>query len=123
MMTRQQVATRLGKSLATVRRIEGVLLHPTTDSRGVHHFDPEEVEVLARSAERGKLPLSAAVGADWSSQCPNCEALEQQVEQLRRAQATLRAERDRERAQRDAERREFERELGEFMATVESMCE
>ena len=48
MLTRSGVARRLGKSIATVRRMEGVELHPTRDERGVHRFDPDEVERIAR---------------------------------------------------------------------------
>lgn len=49
-MTRQQ-------SVATVRRIEGVLLHPTLDSRGTYRFDDDEVEALARDTESGRVTL------------------------------------------------------------------
>jgi phage protein D len=48
MLTRTQVARRLGKSLATVRRLEGVQLHPHVDANGVHRFEVREVELLAR---------------------------------------------------------------------------
>jgi len=63
MLTRSGVAKRLGKSLATVRRMEGVELHPTRDERGVHHFDPEEVEAVAR----GEIltDRSHRLGAPW----------------------------------------------------------
>jgi len=54
-MTRKQVASRLGKSVATVRRIEGVLLYPTRDSRGVHRFDVSEVDALARRVKNGSV--------------------------------------------------------------------
>jgi hypothetical protein len=47
MMTRAHVARRLGKSIATVRRLEGTELHPKVDDRGVNQFDPNEVERLA----------------------------------------------------------------------------
>lgn len=47
MLTRTQVARRLGRSLATVRRAEGKTLHPTVDGRGTHRFDPVEVDALA----------------------------------------------------------------------------
>jgi hypothetical protein len=43
-----QVARRLGKSVATVRRLEGAQLHPYVDASGVHRFDVREVERLAR---------------------------------------------------------------------------
>ena len=48
MMTRGQVARRLGKSIATVRRMEGHLLHPWCDSHGIYRFSNAEVERLAR---------------------------------------------------------------------------
>jgi hypothetical protein len=48
MLTRTQVARRIGKSLATVRRLEGVQLHPHVDANGVHRFEVREVELLAR---------------------------------------------------------------------------
>jgi hypothetical protein len=50
MLTRAAVAKRLGRSITTVRRMEGNELHPWTDSRGVHQFDDGEVERLARCA-------------------------------------------------------------------------
>ncbi len=49
MLTRAGVAKRLGKCVATVRRMEGVELHPTKNHRGVNLFDPDEVEEVARS--------------------------------------------------------------------------
>lgn len=47
MLTRSQVAKRLGKSIATVRRLEGSRLHPTRDREGVYRFDRDEVSALA----------------------------------------------------------------------------
>jgi hypothetical protein len=44
MLTRAQVAKRLGKSIATVRRMEGTALHPWRDEAGVHRFHPSEVD-------------------------------------------------------------------------------
>lgn len=49
-LTRAQVADRLGTSVSTVRRFEGVRLHPQVDENGVRWFDPHEVAGLA--AER-----------------------------------------------------------------------
>ena len=66
MMTRSAVAKRIGKSVATVRRAEGVLLHPTTDHRGVHHFNSEEVAVLVRRIEREPGFLSRVLGGPSS---------------------------------------------------------
>jgi hypothetical protein len=45
-ITRKQVARRIGKSIATVRKMEGVSLHPNPDAKGVHWFDEEEVEAV-----------------------------------------------------------------------------
>ena len=47
------MAKRLGKSVATVRRLEGVELFPTLDEDGTHQFDPAEVELLAARMDRG----------------------------------------------------------------------
>jgi hypothetical protein len=46
MLTRSQVAKRLGKSIATVRRLEGSALHPIQDRDGVHRFDAREVDAV-----------------------------------------------------------------------------
>ena len=107
-MTRKQVAQRLGKSLATVRRIEGVLLHPRRDANGVHRFDRNEVETLARDVDDGRLTLArelrrSAGLSDRKPECARCGALQEQIDDLRaeareadsaheRAVAALRAE-------------------------------
>ncbi len=51
MLTRSQVARRLRRSLATVRRMEGQELNPVCNERGVHLFDEGEVEQAARHLE------------------------------------------------------------------------
>src|SRR5689334_12598155 len=51
-LTRTQVARRLSKSVATVRRLEGHLLHPRRDWRGVYRFDSYEVEQLRAAPQR-----------------------------------------------------------------------
>lgn len=57
MLTRSQVARRIGRSLATVRRLEGKELHPRPDARGVNRFDSKEVDELAeRLMETGSVP-------------------------------------------------------------------
>lgn len=59
MLTRSQVAARLGRSLATIRRLEGKELHPEKDGRGVNRFDAEEVqEVAQRLATSGTGALA-----------------------------------------------------------------
>lgn len=52
MLTRSRVAKRLGRSIATVRRLEGVELHPVRDERGVLHFDEDEVDAIAKDGTR-----------------------------------------------------------------------
>ncbi len=48
-LSRADAAARLGVSVATVRRYEGSLLHPTVDSTGTHWFSAKEVTALAAS--------------------------------------------------------------------------
>jgi hypothetical protein len=57
-MTRGQVARYLGKSIATVRRIEGRHLHPHRDARGIFQFQPGEVRELREALNRGELRLT-----------------------------------------------------------------
>jgi hypothetical protein len=47
LLTRAQVARRLGISLSSVRRMEGERLHPTVGADGVRRFDPAEVASVA----------------------------------------------------------------------------
>jgi hypothetical protein len=64
MLSRIEVARRIGKSVATVRRLEGVELHPRRDSYRVHRFSLDEVERLAEKIRRGfRLP--------WGHQAPH----------------------------------------------------
>ena len=70
MLTRSQVARRLGKSIATVRRMEGFDLNPWTDERGVNRFDADEVDAVAKSAGHRapqRLDLPAARGRSGTS--------------------------------------------------------
>ena len=46
MLTRAAVAKRLGKSIATVRRLEGKHLFPFRDHRGVHRFSETQVDMV-----------------------------------------------------------------------------
>lgn len=86
-MTRKQVAVRLGKSLATVRRLEGVLLHPVRNARGVYRFNPDEVEELAEDVDRGYVslvrelrPAGRGLG---QSPCARCTVLERKLTAVR----------------------------------------
>jgi hypothetical protein len=56
LMTRGQVARSLGRSLATVRRLEGSLLHPRL-LEGVWRFESREVEALADEVRAGRRRL------------------------------------------------------------------
>jgi hypothetical protein len=50
-LTRADVARRLRKSIATVRRLEHRVLFPVRDEHGVHRFDESEVELARRDSE------------------------------------------------------------------------
>ncbi len=63
-LTRGQVATRLGISVSTVRRLEGTRLHPTIDSDDVRWFDEKEVaSVAAELANTGVAKRKGASNA------------------------------------------------------------
>lgn len=140
-MTRQQVARLLGKSVATVRRLEGVLLHPVEDGKGVWRFDPDEVEQLSADVQSGRSSLWDAMnGADSRSlaheeaadPCQGCIALQGRLAEmeasmlgLRRQQEaqlrTLQSERTAERASAQREARQVEREATRLLAEVEHL--
>lgn len=62
-LSRQDVATRYGISTSSVRRLEGDMLHPWADERGLWWFDPVEVAaVQARLPIRGR-PRSIVTSA------------------------------------------------------------
>jgi hypothetical protein len=58
-LTRKRVAERLGVSIFKVRSLEGKTLHPHCVN-GVHHFDTEEVDKLARTMEPSPRPATKA---------------------------------------------------------------
>jgi hypothetical protein len=49
LLTRSQVAERLGISTSSVRRLEWKQLHPDVDEHGIHRFDPAEVDALPKT--------------------------------------------------------------------------
>lgn len=53
-LTRGEVATRLGISTSSVRRLEGVRLHPAQDDRGVWRFSEAELDAVPRAQSRLK---------------------------------------------------------------------
>jgi hypothetical protein len=72
MLTRSQVAARLGKSVATVRRLEHIHLHPRRDATGVYRFSDEEVELLAAAiARRGIAQAGTPRAPDWKGWLAN----------------------------------------------------
>ena len=57
MLTRSQVANRIGRSISTVRRLEGELLRPVVTARGVHLFHERDVDDLVEKMRTGlRLP-------------------------------------------------------------------
>lgn len=70
-LTRSDVAKRLDVSLVTVRRMEGVQLHPKKID-GVHFFDPDEVEALSVRKQAEKVQ---SMPADTSDQLQAAIAL------------------------------------------------
>jgi hypothetical protein len=58
-LTRAQVAERLGISTSSVRRLEWDKLQPVQDERGVHRFDPAEVDALAPRPHRNRVVATA----------------------------------------------------------------
>jgi hypothetical protein len=123
MLTRSGVAKRLGKSMATVRRMEGVELFPTRDERGVNWFEPEEVERVARgdrSLRRAPKPHRIAnlealrANADESDSEPDHDQSWEDWKRERPEQAERRElERERREAREAEERRRHEEELAE----------
>lgn len=114
MITRGQVAKRLGKSIATVRRMEGRDLHPTPDQSGTLRFDPDEVERAAR--ERGGARSVNSRRSPWLNSALETPPVSGEVrlaeetsefhdeDYEERARAVLaREQKERERAQREAD--------------------
>jgi hypothetical protein len=54
-LTRGQVAQRLGLSLSTVRRMEGVQLNPIIGERGVHYFEETEIRTVLVRVRRTRM--------------------------------------------------------------------
>jgi hypothetical protein len=68
MLTRSEVARRLRRSVTTVRRIEGELLFPEIDDRGIYRFDESEVDALIDAVSLGHVRLWREVNraaGDW----------------------------------------------------------
>lgn len=109
-MTRVQVAKSIGRSISTVRRLEGHVLHPVPDGRGVNRFDEAEVAELAELMIRTGRTPPAEPEVWWDNldaEGPRlCDEHRQLTEELEREVSEQR--RHRERAERrlvEAERR------------------
>ena len=57
LLTRGEVARRLGLSLSTVRRMEGVQLKPIVGERGVRYFEETEIQTVLVRVRRTRVPL------------------------------------------------------------------
>lgn len=142
MLTRGQVAKRLGKSVATVRRLEGRELHPRRDAKGVLRFDPDEVEAVAQGTVGDSTrsdwledELATREHHDPTAGTPSDKLIMTGVdfeERVRAAAAKLVhdefSRRDQERLRRDAERAARERAEAhaaglEVVALLESCTE
>ncbi len=136
MMTRSGVAKRLGKSIASVRRMEGSTLHPRLDSRGFHLFDPAEVEAAARGSAPPPrefpsfahvTPTEGPADAPWQGDAHSewDERLRHEVDRARRETERRARERWREaevQIRRDAQHKaELERVLSEAVHVLESL--
>lgn len=133
-MTRKQVAARLGRSLATVRRLKGTELHPVVDATGVHRFDPSEVEALARDNVQPRVfrafAVSEVTSAEPNGDCVSCsrshdqmKRLEAELDNIGREHARqlddLRARHEQALAQSAIEQRELESALSELLEALE----
>jgi hypothetical protein len=89
-LTRRQVARRLGRSIATVRKLEGRRLWPRLDGAGIHRFDEDEVDALARDVQQtGRaLPFALESAARTSPRtAPHREKMGTSEQALRDADA------------------------------------
>lgn len=117
------------------------MLHPRRDARGVHRFDRDEVEALARDLDAGRLSLADARRSDadesydghvYEAPCSRCADLQEEVNALndelervqrshRREVETLQQESERAQAELRSELSAIERVVNDFAATMEAM--
>lgn len=96
MLTRSAVANRLGKSIATVRRLEDKVLHPVRDAKGVLWFSEDEVDQLVRHPTPAPSLFSRPITMRDRDSVPDdrgyrLDALLQRVDELERGQQAERA--------------------------------
>lgn len=111
MLTRSGVAKRLGKSIATVRRLENVSLHPVRDARGVLRFSEAEVEQVARGQHGRAWQPSRARAQPARDYEGELSERDTELEELRERMAHLEGA-------RAAERRRFAEQLEDAEAQL-----
>lgn len=124
-MRRAQFAKRIGKSVATVRRLEGTKLFPTVDEDGTHRFDPAEVEAFAARMDRGTRPQSSWLRAELARRAEEEAEDRDHVARLERQRVDTEAfhrtlAEQRARGQRTLEERE-QRTLAEARANLDAV--
>ena len=67
LLTRGQVARRLGLSLSSVRRMEGVQLNPIVGERGVRYFEETEIQTVLVRVRRTRVPEDERVDGTLAS--------------------------------------------------------
>lgn len=82
-LTRRQAAARLGKSIATIRRLEGTHLNPRLVA-GVYRFDPDEVDALRGESFPEAWGLAAEHDGDERADLE--EAIQRESEARREAE-------------------------------------
>src|SRR5689334_20066500 len=85
MLTRRDVAEKLGRSVATVRRMEGTRLHPQVAARGIRLFDPDEIAALAKEVQKTGRALSPNQRTVPDNDHLTCEQYDELQEQLEAA--------------------------------------
>ena len=86
MLTRNGVAKRLRRSIATVRRLEGRVLFPMLDDLGVHRFREEEVDGIAAQLAAGRSV--AAARGDWLQEWKEPGRLKRKAQRTKPAKST-----------------------------------
>jgi hypothetical protein len=90
LLTRSDVARRLGVTITTIRRFEGTSLHPRVGPDGIRLFTPDEVEHLARSRAVKPAPeASGEVAAEAFRLFRLGYSLEEIVMRLKQPPATI----------------------------------
>ncbi len=131
-MTRSDVAKRLGKSIATVRRMEGDKLHPSIDKNRVRHFDPAEVERIATGRTPRRFqpkvgghvlpkPLPQFLQSPAPAEREKADWLEEMKRESREGREELKREEREEREEAKREKREEKAERNRDLERAKSL--